>query len=224
MESDRKIWNQQQGVLRQALEATPVEPGALALCLEQHARLHAARMSRAGLWSFEDEIWQGLDETGARRVPPGGEHSIAWVIWHLARIEDVTMNQLVAGQAPVLDREGWLARLCIEINDTGNALDRAGVAALSREVDLETLQAYRLAVGKQTRAIVQQLSPQDLHRKVDPARLEQLRQSGAVGATASGLLDYWGKRDLAGLLLMPATRHNFVHLNEALRLKQAVSG
>jgi hypothetical protein len=146
------------------------------------------------------------------------------VIWHLARVEDVTMNQLVAGQAPVLDREGWLARLCIEINDTGNALDRAGVAALSREVDLETLQAYRLAVGKQTRAIVQQLSPQDLHRKVDPARLEQLRQSGAVGATASGLLDYWGKRDLAGLLLMPATRHNFVHLNEALRLKQAVSG
>ena len=43
---------------------------------------------------------------------------------------------------------------------------------------------------------------------------------GAVLEVASDLIDYWAKRTIAGLLLMPATRHNLVHLNEALRLKQ----
>ena len=43
---------------------------------------------------------------------------------------------------------------------------------------------------------------------------------GAVVEEARDLIDYWGKRTIAGLLLMPATRHNLVHLNEALRLKR----
>jgi hypothetical protein len=47
-----------------------------------------------------------------------------------------------------------------------------------------------------------------------------MRDEGAVVEAARGLLDYWGKRNIAGLLLMPATRHNLVHLNEALQLKQ----
>jgi hypothetical protein len=42
---------------------------------------------------------------------------------------------------------------------------------------------------------------------------------GAVVEAAQGLIDYWGRRNIAGLLLMPATRHNFIHLNEALRIK-----
>jgi hypothetical protein len=35
-----------------------------------------------------------------------------------------------------------------------------------------------------------------------------------------GIVDYWGSRTIAGLLLMPPTRHNFTHLNEARMLKQ----
>ena len=33
-------------------------------------------------------------------------------------------------------------------------------------------------------------------------------------------MDYWGGKTFAGQLLMPATRHNFVHLNKAMRVKQ----
>ena len=46
-------------------------------------------------------------------------------------------------------------------------------------------------------------------------------QASAQAQPNVALVKYWGKRDTAGLLLMPATRHNFIHLNEALRLKQA---
>jgi hypothetical protein len=33
----------------------------------------------------------------------------------------------------------------------------------------------------------------------------------------------WSKRTVAGLLPMPPTRHNFLHLNEALRIKQKLT-
>jgi hypothetical protein len=53
--------------------------------------------------------------------------------------------------------------------------------------------------------------------------LEQVKAQGAVVPAAGWLLDYWAGLTLAGLLLMPPTRHNFVHLNEALRARQKVS-
>jgi hypothetical protein len=67
--------------------------------------------------------------------------------------------------------------------------------------------------------LVKRLQPEELNLKVDPSRLQQVMAEGAVVEAASGLLDYWGGLSKAGLLLMPPTRHNFVHLNEALRLK-----
>jgi hypothetical protein len=43
---------------------------------------------------------------------------------------------------------------------------------------------------------------------------------GAVLEDAYGLIKYWGNRNIAGLLLMPPTRHCLVHHNEALQLKR----
>jgi hypothetical protein len=67
---------------------------------------------------------------------------------------------------------------------------------------------------------VKQLRPEELKLKVEPARLERVMVEGAVEEAARGLIDTWGNRTIAGLLLMPPTRHNFVHLNEAARLKK----
>ncbi|MNO08203.1 hypothetical protein D3C81_2307380 [compost metagenome] len=52
------------------------------------------------------------------------------------------------------------------------------------------------------------------------ARLQKLMEQGAVKQEESWLTDYWGKKTIAGLVLMPATRHNFVHLNKSIRIKQ----
>lgn len=44
-------------------------------------------------------------------------------------------------------------------------------------------------------------------------------ETGAVTPEALEIVTYWSKRTIAGLLLMPPTRHNFLHLNEAFRIK-----
>lgn len=77
-----------------------------------------------------------------------------------------------------------------------------------------------MAVGHRTREIVRQLEPQELRQKVDPSRLQRVMDEGAVVEGAQSIVEYWSRQDIAGLLLIPATRHNLVHLNEVLRLKR----
>lgn len=220
MESLRKSLNKRQTELRRMLSSSDQHDEAIALFLSQHAMLHSAKMAQTEPWSFEDAILDDMTEEQIRRIPRNREHSVAWCIWHLARIEDVTMNLLVAGSPQILHRDNWLERLKITAQDTGNGMDEESVAHLSRAIDIDALRAYRVAVGRRTREIVMQLGPEELKQKVDPSRLQQVMDEGAVVEAARGIVDYWSRRNIAGLLLMPATRHNIVHLNEALRLKK----
>ncbi len=220
MDTNRKSWNERQQALRQALNRPEEYPQAVALFLTQHAMVHAGEMSQSGLWSFEDEAWAGLSADDLRRIPRGQEHSIAWLAWHITRIEDITMNLLVAGRPQLFRRDGWQARLKIAAADTGNAGSPGDIARLSGEIDLEALKAYRLAVGRSTREIVQDLRPGQFKDRVDPARLAQIMIEVALTPAAHEILEYWGGLTIAGLLLMPPTRHSFIHWNEALRVRQ----
>ncbi len=220
MSSFRKHWNKRQGELRQLLDDGSQFDQAIQLCLSQHAALHATELTPDELYSFENALLDDMTEEQIRRIPRNCDHSVAWLIWHMARIEDVAMNMLLAGGPQLLKQADWPERMGITVINTGNLMDEAGVIELSAAVDIEALRAYRLAVGRQTQAIIQDLQSEQLKKKVDPALLEQVMAEGAVVEEARDLINYWGKRTIAGLLLMPATRHNFVHLNEGERLKK----
>ncbi|MFC1960151.1 DinB family protein [Chloroflexota bacterium] len=220
MQPDFKLWNQQQKELRSLLDSVADHDQGIALFLAQHAMLHIESVSPAATGSFADALWQDLTAEQARYIPPNGEHSIVWCLWHIARIEDVTMNMLVAGRAQVWQDEDWAARLQTTRTDTANVMDRTAVVDLTASLDLDALREYRAAVGWRTRENVQVLQPGDLTQKVDSDRIAQVRASGVVVAEAQVIVDYWSKRTLATLLLMPPTRHNMVHLNEAALLKK----
>ncbi len=220
MESYRKSLNKRQTELRRMLESSDQHDEAITLFMSHHAMLHSAKVAQTKTWSFEDAILDDMTEEQIRRIPQNREHSVAWCIWHLARIEDVAINLLVAGSPQILHQDNWLERMKIMARDTGNGMDAKSIANLSETIDIDALRAYRVAVGHRTREIVKQLGPEELKRKVDPARLQQVMDEGAVVEAGRGVVDYWSRRNVAGLLLMPATRHNLVHLNEALQLKK----
>ena len=221
MGPNRKHWNDQFKLLRQALNNPKKHQTAIDLFLQQHAMVHDAEMSNSGLYSFSDEVWDGTTEATVRRLPPKFEHSIAWIFWHIARIEDMTMNVLLAGKTQVFHQADWLTKLNITITHTGNVvMDNVDVTSISQSIDIDELKAYRRAVGRSTREQVTSVQPDELRYKVDPARLQSLLDDGSVAREAMGLIEYWGNLTIAGLLLMPPTRHNFVHLNEALKVKK----
>ena len=107
----------QQTELDRALRAPAPSGEALALCSQQHAHLHPAEASGHTAWSFEDNLLSGLQERHLRMVPTGEEHSIAWLLWHMTRCEDITMNLLVLlviGSTDVLWRPSWPDEDCVE--------------------------------------------------------------------------------------------------------------
>jgi len=222
METSRKNWNARQKELR-SLFSNPVNyPQGIDLFLQQHAEVHSSMMSSIGSVSFEDQVLKDMNNSQIRKIPDRMDHSIVWILWHLARIEDVTMNMLVAGIKQVFDRGKWTGKLKASLIHTGNAMSKREIIELSNGIDIDQLRKYRVIVGRQTEKIVKQLDSGQIDQKVPSTRLHLVLQEKAVVADAKGLIDYWGKRTIAGLLLMPPTRHCFIHLNEALKIKKKV--
>lgn len=155
-------------------------------------------------------------------VTPNDE-TIAWVLWHVARIEDLTMGILVGGGDPLFD-DGWKKRLNTSISDTGNALSDDEIMKLSAQLNVKELMNYKIAVGKRTGDLVKNLTSEDMKRKVSQQDLKKVEQTKGVTDQAESrwLLDYWGQKDVAGLLLMPPTRHVIMHLNSCCKWKEHI--
>ena len=220
MDVERKDLNKQVTELRRVMQSFANHDKSIQMFFNVHAQLHSGKMIPSELWSFEDAVLDDLTDEGWRRIPKNCEHSIAWCIWHIARIEDVTMNVLVAGTPQIFHKDSWTARLKINNRTTGNAMDISAVSSLSSAIDCAALREYRTSVGYRTRQIVSELKPVDLKQKIDPTRLKNVLDEGAVVKEAIGVIHYWGRRTIAGLLLMPPIRHCLIHLNEALTLKK----
>ena len=219
MNPNRSNWNKQHAILRGLLmQAKDYYNAALPVFLEQHGAVHSAKL-RAGDWSFQDEVLSGLMAEQLRYSTLKYPHSAAWKIWHIARIEDVTVNLLLADSEQVLQSGSWLDRLEITCVSVGNEQSPEEMIALSQAINLKALLAYRLAVGKRTRSVVRRLDGDLLWQRPAPERLQRLFVEGAVLDRTAFLCDYWGKHPAANLLLMPASRHCFVHLNEIERMK-----
>ena len=218
----RKTLMKQQTRLREIMTSDDQHEAAMQLFMEQHAALHSAKATSPETASLEDLVLDDLTEEQWRHIPKGGEHSIAWAIWHIARIEDMTMNILVADGQQVFRQGAWLEKLNISLPDSGNAMSEAAVAELSQSINFAALRDYRVAVGRRTREVSADLKISDLKEKTMPERLQRIRDEVAVTPDADGIIEYWSKRTIAGLLLMPATRHILVHLNECMNLKKNV--
>jgi len=217
MDHNHKQWNERHQMLNRAF-ASGDRDTAIELFLQQHAMVHSAKMAKTGLPSIEDKILDGLTDDQIKKMV--GEHSIAWILLHLARIEDITLNMLVAGTEQLFTKDGWGKKMNVGIVHSANKMTDTSVANLSARMDVKALKAYRIAVGRQTRKIIQKLKAEDFKKKVDPARIQKVMEEGAVIPEAMEIINYWSSKTIAGLLLMPPTRHCILHLNEADRIRK----
>ncbi|WML32819.1 DinB family protein [Clostridium sp. OS1-26] len=223
MDGKKELWNSQQKLLKSIITKLDKFDETIELGLGQHLMVHASEMSQANVVTFEDELWDGLDEITFRTMPTEkDEATIAWCLWHTTRIEDITMNILVADDTQVINSNNWLEKMNVTICDTGNAMTNKEIVDFSSNIDMQELRNYRKAVGRKTREIIKRFEPSDLKRKMEASRLQRVLDEGGVLNVegANWLIDFWGKKNVAGILLMPVTRHHIVHINESIKLKE----
>jgi hypothetical protein len=222
--NNRKNWTSQQNQLRLLLNSKSHFEQAVQLFLQQHAAVHAAHVSRVPCWSLYDEVLAGLTDQQIKAVPHSGLNSIAWLLWHITRIEDLSINLLVLEQPQVLMSAGdtWLARLGLASPDVGASMDEVEVAGLSARVCVPALKEYRNAVGRSTRAGVLRLQAAQLKQVISDAAIQQLRDEGSISCKGEWLAEYYTGRTKGFFLTRTATSHNFIHLNEAGRMRAKI--
>jgi len=110
----------------------------------------------------------GLDEDALGAQLDAGANSIAWLVWHLARVQDDHVSD-VAGHGQTWTGEGWVERfgLPFAAGETGYGFGPEQVAQV--RVSAELLTGYLDAVAARTEAYLGGLSDQDLDRVVDDA-------------------------------------------------------
>src|SRR5688572_12827791 len=116
----------------------------------RHGSTHSRAMNDEGGWKEEDKVCGDLQEAELRYCPPENFNSITWLLWHMARCEDVAVNTALRNQPEVLDRGNWLARLGVDTRHIGTEATRDEVVGFSQQVDISALRAYRAAVGIET--------------------------------------------------------------------------
>lgn len=169
-----------------------------------------------------DFVMESMEERTMRACPvnaPDTKNSIVWHLWHLARVEDMTMNILVADRQQVLYSDHWLQKMNIRFPHSGNSMSSDDIVELSSVIVIEALLEYRAAVGTRTQQVIASLQPGEFRNKVQDCRVKRLFDENAILQEASGIAEYWRKKTIGGLVLMPATRHNFLHLNKCARIK-----
>lgn len=169
---------------------------------------------------FIDDLLSGLSEAQVRGRPHPGVNTIAWLLWHWARVEDVGVNRFIADRPQVLDA-GWLDRLGVERRDVGTGMSDAEVDGLSARVDLEALRGYGDAVAAGTLALVGTLRGLELEAPVPAELVKRVAfAEGAVDPKAAWLADFWaGGRSRAWVLLQTSLLHVYGHYFEALVTK-----
>jgi hypothetical protein len=216
---NRKTWTSQQDQLRKLLSAKAHFEQAIQLFLAQHAVVHTATISGGQAWSLQDEVLANLtDEQIKTRLRPG-TNSIAWLLWHTTRIEDMTINVLVLGQPQILVSGKWAPRLGVGLLDVGAGMDDAEVVNFSGQICVEALKAYRAEVGRGTRAGVPGLQASQLKELVSEAAIQHFVDEGSISGKAGWLAEYYRGRTKGFFLTRTATSHNFIHLNEAGRIQ-----
>jgi hypothetical protein len=189
------------------------------LFLDQHAAMHSPAVG-GNKMSQAERAFAGLTDEQMRVRPREDLNSLAWLMWHIARAEDIIVNQALAGRPQVFD-EAWMKRLGISRPDFGIGMTSPEVSELSRQIDVGALREYRDAVGRRTREVVGGFTAQDWDGAVAPEGVERAAADGGFGARTDALKKAFPGRPRSAVLSGIALFHSAGHMGEAATVRTA---
>lgn len=189
------------------------------LFLGQHAAMHSAAVGGNKI-SAAERTFAGLSDEQMRVRPRQDLNSLAWLMWHIARAEDIILNPVLAGRSQVCD-DAWRKKLGVARKDFGIGMTSAEVSDLTGQIDIGALREYRDAVGRRTREIIGGFGAQDWEGDIPQAAMERAAAEGAFGTRAEGLVKALSGRPRAAVLSGIALFHSSGHMGEAVTVRSA---
>jgi DinB superfamily len=148
-------------------------------------------------------------------------NSIAWLLWHIARSEDMGVNRLITNRPDVLASEGWASRLNLSRRDMGTGMTDEEVAEFSARVNTMALREYSVAVGRRTQEVVGSLRAETLDEVQDASHIRKiLIEEGVIGPNAAWVERLYVGKTKGWLLGQLALRHPSGHLGQATLVRK----
>ena len=214
--------------LKNAIEGTDIDR-IRELTLEVHAMVHPAEISGRTEKTIADYVLDYMLNGNQNALVPREDYDVdlhyagtrtvpmCWQFWHTYRIEDLVSNILMANQNQIFNEE-WQRKIGSPITDTGNALELDEAIAFGKEINVEALHEYMLAVGKNTRNILGNLTLVQINSMVPEEWVMRILEGGGVTTDFRSvwLLVFWGRLTMGGMILTPMTDHHMMHLPPCL--------
>lgn len=201
------------------------------LSLEVHALVHPAEVSDKTEKTIADYVLDymllgnqnvlvprencdtDLHYAGTKTVP------MCWQFWHTYRIEDLVSNLLMINNHQIFNEE-WKRKINSPITDTGNALEYQEAILFGEKINVEALRDYIIAVGKNTRTILENLTLEQINSMVPEEWVMRILEEGGVTTDFRSvwLLVFWGRLTRGGMILTPMTAHHMMHLPTCLEI------
>lgn len=222
--------------LKQALEGDNLNK-IRELTLEVYAMVHPAEISGRTEKTIADYVLDYMLKGNQNELVPREDCDVdlhyagtkivplCWQFWHTYRIEDLVSNILMADKNQIFD-EAWQRKIGASITDTGNALEADEAVLFGKGINAEALREYMIAVGKNTRSILENLTLEQIKSMVPATRVMRILEEGGVTTDFRSvwLLVYWGRLTIGGMILTPMTDHHMMHLPPCLNHLSILDG
>lgn len=163
--------------------------------------------------TVEETFLHGLTDEQLRCRPRPGVNSLAWLLYHMARCEDIAVSRLVAGCPTLLAQGRW--DLGLAARDIGTGMTGDEVDAFGERIDVPALRAYYAELMFRTRDIVICLPDAAWDEAPDLAYLRRvLEEDEALGPRTGWVGLHFEGRTRGWFLGQLALRHNVAHLAE----------
>ncbi|MCV7151393.1 mycothiol transferase [Mycolicibacterium pyrenivorans] len=113
-----------------------------------------------------DELTDGLTDDVAYYRPTPEANTIAWLIWHSARIQDAQLCD-IAGIEQMWFRDGWVDRFALDLPRDAHGYGHTPAEVAKVRASPQLLAGYYHAVHKESLEYVASVSADELARVVD---------------------------------------------------------
>ncbi len=131
--------------------------------------MHSKELLKDGYTRIRDLVHtsvDGLDQRGLAYRPEPGANSIAWLAWHLTRIQDDHVSE-VAGREQAWVTDGWAAKFGMEPDPHNDGRGHGPEEVAAIKADGELLLAHHNAIFDRTFSYLETVGPDELDRIID---------------------------------------------------------
>ena len=167
--------------------------------------------------AMTDRLFADLTDAQLR-ARPQSQNSLVWLLWHVARAEDIGINRFADDRSEVFDDEQWAKRIGVSRRDLGTGMTSPEVDDLSARVDIGALRAYWDAVGRRTTEAIRSAGSKEWDDPVPAARIRGIvRDEGDYGpnVNAERVETYYAGMTRGWAVAHFALAHSWGHFYEA---------